>query len=207
MLPARRSQTARDATERRAFATELPVGVCVERLEAVTWIETGENVALAWPLPPGKPVYGWVSPEGFMISPAREHERLSLDLAWGGWDERDGLTLAAVDLLSLKSSRPLLLLLPVVGFVGYLGFSLLAGQLLLSPLRTLIIAALAAIVVLAISVVDERRSRAAHRRLFSLLLATLEAAEIPLAALPPDGPALPPAPGRPELPGPVAWRR
>ena len=60
----------RGATERRAFATELPIAVCIERLEAVTWIETGENVAVVWPMPQGKTVYGWISSDGFMVSPA-----------------------------------------------------------------------------------------------------------------------------------------
>jgi hypothetical protein len=207
MRPVRRVQTVRDATERRALATELPVETCMERLEAATWIETGENAAIDWPLPPGKTVFGWISSEGFMLSPAREHERLSLDLAWGGWSAQEGLSLVAVDLISLKTSRPLLLLLPVVGLVGYLGFSLLAGQLLLSPLETLVIGALVAGVVIAISIVDERRSQAAHRQLFQFLLTSLDAVEIPRRDLPPDGPLLPPAPERSEPPGPVAWRR
>lgn len=206
MAPVRRVQSLRDARERRAFVADLPLVECVVRLERVTWIEQGEHVALGWPPPPGKVVFGWVTDEGFMLSPVREHERLSLNLAWGGWAERDGLTIGVVDLLSLKSSRPLLLLLPVVGLVGYLGFSLLAGRLLLSTPATLAIAAIVATLVGVIAAVDEWRARADHRDLFALLLDMCEGIEAPGWPLE-DAPPLPPAPARPEPPRPVPWRR
>ena len=121
-----------------------------------------------------------------MISPAREHERLSLDLAWGGWYGLDELTLVVVDLLSLKSSRLLLLLLPLVGLVAYLGFSLLAGGLLLETLETLGVVAVIGAAVGATMLVDERKSRAEHREMFTLLLETLDASEIPRESLPND---------------------
>lgn len=206
-MQARRIQSLNAAREARAFATELPPATCETRLIALTWIETGEQAAVEWPLPAGNVVFGWVSSDGFMISPAREHERLSLDLAWGGWTAQEDLTFIAVDLLSLKSFRPLLLLLPVVALIAYLGFSLLAGQLLLSVPATIALVVVAGALVAAVIAVDERRSRAAHRQLQRLLLETLEAVEIERSVLPAAAQALPAAPERPLPARPVAWRR
>lgn len=206
-MRARRIQSLNAAREARAFATELPPAACETRLIALTWIETGEQAAVEWPLPTGNVVFGWVSSDGFMISPAREHERLSLDLAWGGWTAQEDLTFIAVDLLSLKSFRPLLLLLPVVALIAYLGFSLLAGQLLLSVPATIALVIVAGALVAAVIAVDERRSRAAHRQLQRLLLETLEAVEIERSVLPAAAQALPAAPERPLPARPVAWRR
>ncbi|RIK46602.1 MAG: hypothetical protein DCC58_02695 [Chloroflexi bacterium] len=207
MLTVRRRQGLRAAVEQRALVSALPVAECVTRLAAVTLAETGETTALEWPPPAGKRVYGWVADDGFMISPLRQHERLSLNLAWGGWVEQEGHVYAAVDLLSLKSSRPLLLLLPVVGCICFLGFSLLAGQLLLSGWQMLAVSAIVVALLLVIVRADERRSIDDHRLLFTLLLETLEAAEVPRHSLVPDELVLPPAPERPAPPAPVPWRR
>lgn len=207
MLTVRRRQGLRTAVEQRALVSERPVADCATRLAAVTLAETGETTALEWPPPAGKRVFGWVADDGFMLSPLRKHERLSLNLAWGGWVEREGRTYVAVDLLSLKSSRPLLLLLPVVGCICFLGFSLLAGQLLLSGLQMLVVVAVVVVLLLAIARSDERRSIDDHRLLFTLLLETLEAAEVPRHSLLPDELVLPPAPERPAPPAPVPWRR
>ena len=61
MPPARRVQTTRGATERRALTTALTIEACMSRLNEVTWIESGESEARTWPLPEGKRVYGWIS--------------------------------------------------------------------------------------------------------------------------------------------------
>ncbi len=207
MLPVRRRQSARAAIEQRALASEFTPDECAARLSQITWLETGEDQPIAWPLPEGKAVYGWVSPEGFMIALAREHERSSLDLAWGSWFERDSVTLVALELLSLKAARPALLLLPAVGLAAVILFSLLAGDLLLEIVELAIAAAIVGALILAVVVIDERRSCAAHRQLFTLILKTLDAVEAPRSAIPADAPLFPLAPDRPEPPGPVPWRR